>query len=330
MKSRWRLVLGMATAMAAVPAIAAATPSGGDATGGRQAGAVHALVVTGVSGEPRFAARFNQQATGLIDALTTSYGVPAARIRWLGEHPAAAAGRMAGRATRDAVSAELARLAGLAGPDDLVLIVFIGHGSDDGEPKLNLPGPDLAAGDLRSLLDRLGNRLTAVVFASSASGGMVPALAAPRRVVITATKSGLERNETLFGEAFVAALGGAAADTDKDRRLSLAEAYAWTTSEVERVYTSSNRLQTEHARVSDTTLARQFILVPVGVAVSADPADSVGRALVARKAELEREIEALRARRASLPADQYEAALEELVLELARVNRDLRERSGRP
>ena len=50
-------------------------------------------------------------------------------------------------------------------------------------------------------------------------------------------------------------------------------------------------------------------------------------ALQKRRAELEAQIEDLKGRKASLPPDQYEAELERLVLELARVAQQIRTKS---
>ena len=60
---------------------------------------------------------------------------------------------------------------------------------------------------------------------TSASGDMLPVVAAPNRVVITATKSSFERNESHFAEFFVDALTKDVADVDKDGRVSLLDAF---------------------------------------------------------------------------------------------------------
>jgi hypothetical protein len=205
----------------------------------------------------------------------------------------------------------------------------VGHGSDGGQPRFNLPGPDLAAEELARLLDPLGARPVAVVVAASASGGFVERLRSDTRLVITATTSGFEQNESRFARVFARALGGAAADTDKDGRLSLLEAFQFTAREVAREYEAENTLLTEHARVSDSVLARRFVITPAAARAAAEPADSAAALLLARRAALEARIEALRLRRDVTPAAEYEREFEALVLELARVNQQLRERQAR-
>lgn len=293
----------------------------------QMAGPPLVLIVTGLGGEPAYSAAFIRQATDLIGSLRDRYAVAAERITWLAEDPAASP-LASGRATRDQVLAAIGRF-GDAATGDPVFMVLLGHGSDQGEPRFNLSGPDLSASDLAPALERLGSRPVALVVAASASGGFADRLARPGRVVVTATRTGFERNESGFGTQFVRAFTGAAGDTDKDGALSLLEAFAFADREVAREYESSNRLRTEHARLTDSTLARRFVFAPAGRQVTAASGDSIMAGLLARKRELEARIEALRAARAGMDSTAYQAALEDLVLELARVNQAIRQRPER-
>jgi hypothetical protein len=245
-------------------------------------------------------------------------GVGAERVTWLAETEQAQA---AGRSTKERVEQELVRIAGAAGADEQVLLVLIGHGSDAGEPKFNLPGPDLSAADLARVLAGYGARPVAIVVAASSSGGFAERLAGPGRLVITATRTGAERNETRFGHWFAQAFAGGAADIDKDGALSLLEAYAYTVREVAREYESDNRLLTEHARLTDSTLARQFVF---GGPSEAAPSDPATRALMEKKRSLESQIAALRGRKAQMDSTVYERQLETLLVELATVSQQLR------
>ena len=72
-----------------------------------------------------------------------------------------------------------------------------GLGSFDGRTAaFNLPGPDLTAEEYKPLLEKL--RLQRVVFVNTASssGAFLSVLAGPGRTIVTATKTGGERNET--------------------------------------------------------------------------------------------------------------------------------------
>ncbi|HEX5580808.1 MAG TPA: hypothetical protein VFX39_04470 [Gemmatimonadaceae bacterium] len=311
------------------------------------AGATHVLVVTGASGDPEYAARFEGAAATLLTGLGDA-GVPAANVTWLAEAPERTRGRAAGRSTKAEVERALAALATRAGAGDRVLVVLIGHGSHQGaESRLNLPGPDITAAELATHLDRIRGASVAVVNAASASGDFVPVLATRGRVVITATKTALERNETRFAAHFARAFAGAAADTDKDGRVSLLEAFDYARREVEREYEQGRRLRTEHAILDDDgdgrgsptptatgagdgRVAAAFVLgggatrAVAGAGATGARADS----LRARRAELERAVADLRARKDSMEPAAYEHELERLALALAGTNQALRALEG--
>jgi hypothetical protein len=278
----------------------------------------HVLILTGLGGEPKYRQEFTAQARSIITGLQR-FRIPSERITWLAEAEEAGA---AGRATKQRVEQELQRISGAAAPGDRVILIFIGHGSQQQEPQLNLPGPDLTAGELARMLEGLGDRPVAMVIAASASGGFVDRLAGPGRLVITATKSGTERNESRFGHWLAEAFAKGAADTDKDGAMSLLEAFTFAATEVRREYESTNRLLTEHARVSDSTLARRFTFTTEAGASA--PADPAVRALQERKQALEAQIAALRERKSRMDSTAYERELETLLRELAGVNQELR------
>ena len=173
------------------------------------------VVVSGLAGEPKYAESFHQWSAALIDAARSRYGLPDSSVVWLAEHPAKAPGRIAGRSTKENIERTLDGLATRMRSGEQLVVVLIGHGSAQGDAaRLTLPGPDLSAADLARVLTKHRGRRVAVVVAASSSGDFVPALSGPGRVVITATKSGFERNESLFGGHFVAALAGDWADAD--------------------------------------------------------------------------------------------------------------------
>jgi hypothetical protein len=302
------------------------------------------VVISGLAGEPKYVEAFHAWSASLIDAARTRYGVSDSSIVWLAEDPAKAAGRIAGKSTKESIERTLDGLASRMRAGEQLVLVLVGHGSMQGEgARLTLPGPDLTAADLSRLLAKHANRRVAVIVAASSSGDFVPALSAPGRVVITATKSGFERNESVFGEHFIAALAGDGADADKDGRVSLLEAFVYATREVRRFYEQENRLLTEHAllddngdrsgsaepgaRGADGGVARAFFLT--GAVASATSSDPRAAALRKEKEQLESKIEALKARKDAMDAKAYEAELERLLLDLASTTRSLRSLEGR-
>ena len=296
----------------------------------------HLLVVSGLGGEPRLQEEFHAWSTSMVTTARERLGVPADNITYLGEDPSRAPGLVTGESTRENVEAALIRMAERAGPNDRILILLIGHGSsDDHGARINLPGPDITAERLAELLDRFPTQQVAVVNAASASGAFVEPLAGANRAVIAATRTGHERNETVFARYFVDAFAGDGADIDKDGRVTLLEAFDFATAEVERFYGGENRLQTENAILEgDRELARAFALgsgAARGGAAASAATSAVSpelRGLVEEREALEGQVEALRARRDTMEEAAYEQELERLLLELARKNQEIRQREG--
>lgn len=303
-----------------------------------QAPTTHVIVVTGLGGEPTYRRELAAWNSTLAGA-ARNLGVPSANVVQLAGDSGAAPTLL--RATRERVLQALQGVTRQSSPGDVILVFLAGHGSNEGaESRINLPGPDLTAGDLAVALEPLADRKVIVVNATSASGDFLPVLSRSGRVVITATKSSFERNATRFGGFFVAAFAAAGADADKDGRTSVLEAFLFARRETGRVYESDNRLLTEHAVLDDNgdrqgsaapgaegtdgVLARSLFLgnAPVRVAAS----DSLGVRLEQEKRELETRINDLRGRKASMRQEEYEAQLESLLVDLALKNEALRSR----
>lgn len=315
------------------------------ATGqGAAAPAIHLLIVAGAGGEPAYTRAFGASASALAEAATSRHGVPEASIVCLVEDSARAPRVCATRSTRAEVERAAAAIAARARAGDRVVIVLIGHGSGEGTAsRFNLPGPDLTAAEWSRLIGRLSGQRVAFVNTASASGDFVPALAAPGRVIVAATKTAFERNETMFGRFFVAAYTGDGADVDKDGRVSLLEAFDFARREVARAYEGESRIQTEHAVLDDDgdgkgatapdgrgdgALARAFWLGGAGGNVARAGGDPRALALASRKDSIEARLDALRARKAAMDSTAYTRELERLLVALATTNRELRAVSG--
>jgi len=306
--------------------------------------ATHILVITGLGGDPAHSETFKDWADRFIDAAVERHGVPAESVVYLAEKPDGDA-RTHARSTSDNVRQAVAELSLRAEPGDPVFILLIGHGSySGGESHFNLPGPDLSAADFALLLDQLSEQTVAFINVSSASGGFVEALSGEDRTIITATKTGMERNEALFGGYFVDAFAQEGADLDKDERVSLLEAFQFARQEVARAYELDNRLLTEHAMLDDNgdgkgsgdpgigqadgALAQTMFLMSAAAAAERSTDDPEFQRLYEERAALQRRIDELRALRDQMDPERYEAQLEELLVDLALKNREIRAREG--
>ena len=308
--------------------------------------ATHLLVVTGLGGEPQYRRAFHDWSASLV-ASASRMGIPDSSITWLAEDTTRARARVNGLSTKLNVQRAFSRIAERSVAGDHILVVLIGHGSAQGDvSRFSVPGPDISAAELSRLLAPLARRKITLVNAASASGDFIRALSGRDRVIITATKSVFERNETMFPRFFVAALDSASADTDKDDRVSILEAYEFARAEVARAYEKDNRLLTEHAQLDDNgdgvgtaapsrgagdgALARTLLLGGgVGIArlVSNDPALTP---LLAEKTRIEQRLTTLRAGKAGMDSTAYEQALEKLLVELARNGQAIRAAGAKP
>lgn len=283
------------------------------------------VVITGLGGEPRFEERFSTWTTTLAGA-AGDRGLAQEQIYTF----------TGTEARRENVLAALSKLADSMAENAPLFMAVIGHGSfRDGVTKVNLPGPDMTTADFANVLDRFGQRPVVFAALTSASGGMVEALSAPGRVVIAATRSGKERNASIFGQHFAAAFVGQEADLDNDGRLSILEAFLYAHREVSRDYDREQRLLTEHAVLDDNGDGKGTS-EPTADGVGDGADDSSDGKLAAtlflagsqaqgeadeEKARLTQLISDLRSRKATMSPEEYEAQLEELLIELALVHR---------
>jgi hypothetical protein len=283
------------------------------------------VIVAGLGGEPDYDQRFTAAAKDL-DKIFTTEGA-AARVTTLTGTQATAV------QLREAMGA----VARGARTDDSFALILIGHGSFDGvEYKFNLVGPDVTAAEIASLCDRIAARRQLVVDTTSASGGALAALERPGRAVIAATKSGLEKNATVFARYWVEALQDPSADTDKSESTSAMEAFTYATKKTAAFYDLQKRLATEHAVFNDTgagepvreagngegQLLSSFTLLRLGNSRQAADAPAK-RALFEQRENLEEKIDALKYQKAAMDPGDYKKQLTDALVELAKVQEAL-------
>jgi hypothetical protein len=243
-------------------------------------------------------------------------------------------------ATRQHLHDVLTQLAAEINPDDAFALFLIGHGSFDGSDyKFNVPGPDITAGDLREWLSHIKASRQLVVNMTSCSGASMAVLAAKNRIVITATKSGNEKNATVFARYFVDALHDNAADTDKDGNTSALEAFRYTQQKVAAYFVTEKLIASEHSLFSDNgssngvrdpspenqqgLLAGAFPLLRPPTDSTAARADPAKQKLIKHKDELEARIDRLKYEKSSIPESDYKEQLTALLLDLAKTQAEI-------
>jgi hypothetical protein len=289
--------------------------------------ATYYVTVAGLGGAPDYDSQFVKWSADLQHELEKNG--PDAHVTTLASSAA----------TREALEHLLTRLAGEIKPDDDFAIFLIGHGTFDGtEYKFNLPGPDISAAELATLMNRIPANRQLVVNMTSCSGASVPALARKGRIVITATKSGTEKNATVFPRYWIDALHDPAADTDKNGTLTTLELYRYAEQKTAAYFETEKLLATEHPLLTDTgkadavrdpkpengqglVAARFAVIEPAGEMVKNVAPEK--RKLVSKKEELEARIDRLKYQKAAMTPDDYKQQLTALLLELARTQAEI-------
>lgn len=282
------------------------------------------LTLSGLGGEPDYVQRFKMWADDINSSLrragdTNVYTLDAP--------------------TREQIRAKFAEITRQAKPDDALVLMIIGHGTFDGvDYKFNIPGPDITAAEMGSLLDRVPATRQLVVNMTSCSGGSIPFLQKKGRIVISATKTGTEKNATVFARYWAEALRDPAADSDKNDSVSALEAFHFAQRKTAESFEAQKRLATEHSVLEDTgkgdgekdpsaengegKLAAVFPVVRLGAnaAAARDPAK---RPLLDKKEQLEQAIDKLKYDKAAIPEEQYRQQMTTLLLELAKTQEAL-------
>src|ERR1051325_4294350 len=287
-----------------------------------------AVIINGPGGEPTYAKQFDEWTKQLSGALVERFGFDSKNVKVLSDKGA----------TAEEVKRTFATLKSQLDVNNVLFVFLIGHGSFDGkEAKFNLTGPDLSASEYNVLLSSLPARRVVVLNMASASGEFIKSLAAKGRIVITATRNGQETNATRFAGFFISALNATDADTDQDGHISVLEAFVYASHLTDDFYKRAGRLATEHALLDDNgdgvghetaeagegLLARATYLDSLSVVEAAASAATVK--LLSERTRLEGEIEQLIARKGNMPEADYEATLERLFIELAKVNRSIKQ-----
>jgi hypothetical protein len=292
-----------------------------------------AVIISGIGGDEAYSTRFAKWAGDLRSALVGRLGFAEERVTALTEKPSEEEQPCSADVVRDVFG----KLRDSVKPDSQVFIFFIGHGSFDGKiARFNLLGRDLSAADYAQLIKSLPARKLVIVNMASASGEFIKPLSGAGRVVITATRSGMEQYAPRFAEHFIAALGNPEADADKNGRVSAFEAFNYATKLTSDYYEKKGLMATEHALLDDNgdgvghakadegdgALARTtyFDSLPLQQAGG----DEELAKLFSERLRLEGEIEQLKARKGQMNEDEYDNALEKLLIEFAKVGQSIK------
>ena len=302
---------------------------------------VHLTVIVGLAGDPDHAELFQRWATTLVDGATTRLGIPRDRIIYLSDQPDKDPKRATGKSTQQEIEKAFASLAKSAKEDDVVFIVLIGHGTFDGKvAKFNLPGPDMTPANFEPLLKSIPSKHIVFVNTASSSEPFLEELSGPGRTIVTATRTGAERFATLFGGYFVDALMSDAADADKNKRVTVLEAFDAAKSGVARAYEQEGIMLTEHPLLDDSgdkkgttdpkadgKNGRIASILSLGTVQGAEalPTDPELRTLYEERKDLERRVEGLKLMKTGMDPAKYASELEKLLTDLALKSKQIKD-----
>lgn len=299
----------------------------------------YALLIGGLGGQPAYTETFRTYLFETRRALVESFGFPAANVTVLGEQRIQDEAFVDDVSTAEAIRARFEALTATATVADEVYVWLFGHGSyDDDGAKLNIPRRDLTDADYAVLVDALDAGRVVFINTAPASAPFIEHISGPGRVVITATRTGTQRNETRFPQHLVEALTNPAADLDRNGDLSVREVFVYAAEATDRSFSDTNTIPTENALLDDdgdgaghrvgeldeapdgnlaavTYLSRRQVALAEGGAAS-----GAAVVLLQERDDLERAIADLKSRKAQLDEDEYYAQLETLFVRLARLN----------
>ena len=213
----------------------------------------HALIVVGLPGDELHGIAFQQTLNTWRQWLTEIAGVDRHDITLLSAVDEGGTGLPP---TSNNIAEAIGRLRESIGGEDGLWVFILGHGSQDGRQGFfHLPGPDLSSTQWAGLLADC--KATEQVFwlTQAGSGSFLKPMSLPGRVVITATDTEGEVNETKFprmlAEIMQAQLDARDDDSKQNSPNDVLELFRATAEKVRHDYDSQQLVPTEHAQLDD-------------------------------------------------------------------------------
>lgn len=293
-------------------------------------------ILRGAGGEPRYDERFQQWSDRLSRVLVEQCGVTPEHIRVLPANAGAPA------ITLESVGLAMVEIAASVPATDTFMLVLIGHGSMQLEPKFMVGGPDIRAEDFRGWMDALPAARQVVLNTTSASAAFINTLSRADRVVVTSTRAGDQPNATEFMEQLLLVLESGGGDRDRNGDLTLSELCDAASAATLDWYQRQDFVVTENALLDDNgdalgtrlprdtadgtsadgALASTLIIRSSAASAGVDPAK------LAAYREAIAAVESWKAAKGTVEQAAYWTRLEELLLQAARLNPALESTAG--
>ena len=288
------------------------------------------LIICGSGGQKEYQQRFSAWGERLRTVLSEKIRHPADHIVLLTEADVMTP------VSLQRIAATIRQLHQRLTPEDDLFIYLIGHGNyRDNAAKLHIPGPDLAATELDTMLAHINARHLTLINTASSSAPFINILGTAGRSICTSTKSAEERDATWFMEYFIQALETGSADQNRDGRFTVLEVCNQASVLTQEHYATQRLIATEHALLDDNgdglgtrlpiTTANQSDGALSNTAYIKDvhyPPNTTQQQITSYRSAVE-QVEKHIKQKQEIPRDQYYQRLEELLLNAARINRTI-------
>jgi len=307
------------------------------------------LILCGSSGEDAYRTKFAGWSNRLHSVLIKA-GFAESNIRILRE-PESGKPPDESSISLASIQSALENIAKMVTPQDDLFIFMIGHGSFiNKETRFLIPGPDLNSAQLKSMLAPIKARRVIVIDSTASSAGFINELSGPNRIICTATKSVNEVNAANFMEYFIQGLEEGSADSNRDERISVLEACRQAGFLTEAGFQDRGLVPTEHCilddngdelgtRVLDISDSEKIASPDQAGKTAAEGALSancfikdfifppaVSSELSEKYIGLLSQIDDLKTKKGTMPVAEYMHKLEELLIDAAKVNREIHQR----
>lgn len=214
----------------------------------------HVTILVGLPGDRPHHQQFDAVVGQWSEWLVSRLGVSPDNLTVLSAAPLTSVSDNAVAADAQSVTEHLQQLTANLNEEDSFWMLFLGHANHDGERAFfHLPGPDLSAADYGKFLRPLRCREQVVWLTMGSSGWFLKPLSREGRIVVAATLTDAEPNETEFPHALADVMQRKPAELDKnqDNQISLMEFLASIVLRTNERYENDERAPTEHAQLDD-------------------------------------------------------------------------------
>ena len=218
------------------------------------------MIVCGLSGGTAHRKLFVETTTKLHEGLAKQLGFAEENVHLLfGDDPQDSdiePFKSAPRSTREELEQTVTKLREQLRPDDALWLIVVGHCHYDGKHSWrNLPGPDIHQLDFAKLFTGITAAQQVFVITTPTSGYYIKPLSAKGRVVMTATETDWETNETEFPHELARILFAPPAakdfDVDEDGVLTLFDFYVTVVRNLAQSYLDREVLTTDPPLLDD-------------------------------------------------------------------------------